>query len=345
MSEYTFDDLGAFMTAFEPLCASFGNALCENFGQMIELEAPSLSLQTMDALMADASAVLYTTFSYPAVSIDEGVLIFRETEAAALGELLLGNDGSNPPQVLEDSAVDSLSAALEGTVRGLGIALGNHLNKTVEPSLCETAFKAVTLPPAFAVAGQVVQCIFTFTIADILTGEFRLLFTPDFATAIAGDSPAAPAAPQKAAEDTNVVGQEDIEQLLAGMEGAQASPGGGAAFGAMPMAVPGGAFQPFEVLGGAPESLPRGMELILDIPLEVSVELGRVRMLIKDVLELSAGSIVELDRIAGEPVDVLVNGRLVAKGEVVVIEDNFGIRITEIVSPADRLNSVAKRAS
>lgn len=80
-----------------------------------------------------------------------------------------------------------------------------------------------------------------------------------------------------------------------------------------------------------------GLELLLDIPLEVSVELGRVRMVVKDVIELGSGSIVEIDKAAGEPVDVLVNGRLVARGEVVVIEDNFGVRITEILSPADRL--------
>ena len=66
-------------------------------------------------------------------------------------------------------------------------------------------------------------------------------------------------------------------------------------------------------------------------------------MLIRDVLELASGSIVELDRMAGEPVDLLVNGRLIAKGEVVVIEDNFGLRLTEIVSPADRVAGLSKK--
>lgn len=80
-----------------------------------------------------------------------------------------------------------------------------------------------------------------------------------------------------------------------------------------------------------------GLELLLDIPLEVSVELGRVKMVVKDVIELGSGSIVEIDKAAGEPVDVMVNGRLVARGEVVVIEDNFGVRITEILSQSDRL--------
>ncbi len=80
-----------------------------------------------------------------------------------------------------------------------------------------------------------------------------------------------------------------------------------------------------------------GLDLLMDIPLEISVELGRMRMLVKDVIELGAGSIVEIDKAAGEPVDVLVNGRPVARGEVVVIEDNFGVRITEILNPKERI--------
>ena len=117
-------------------------------------------------------------------------------------------------------------------------------------------------------------------------------------------------------------------------------------YGAAPAAptVSSGSSSPFSrMMATGPEStLPRGIELILDIPLDVTVELGRVRMLIKDVLELTSGSIIELDRVAGEPVDLLVNGRLIAKGEVVVIEDNFGIRITEIISPADRVAGLGK---
>ncbi len=86
------------------------------------------------------------------------------------------------------------------------------------------------------------------------------------------------------------------------------------------------------------------LEMLLDIPLELSVELGRLRMLIKDVVELGTGSIVEIDKAAGEPVDVMVNGRLVAKGEVVVIEDNFGVRITEILTPQERLQKLGEVA-
>lgn len=80
--------------------------------------------------------------------------------------------------------------------------------------------------------------------------------------------------------------------------------------------------------------------LILDVPLEITVELGRTRKSIKDVLELTNGSIIELERLAGEPVDIMVNGKYLAKGEVVVIDENFGVRITDIASPAERAASL-----
>ena len=81
----------------------------------------------------------------------------------------------------------------------------------------------------------------------------------------------------------------------------------------------------------------RRLELLLDVPLDLSVELGRTRMSIQDLLNLSPGSVIELDKIAGEPLDILVNDRLVARGEAVVVNDKFGVRITDIVSPSERI--------
>jgi len=79
------------------------------------------------------------------------------------------------------------------------------------------------------------------------------------------------------------------------------------------------------------------IELILDIPVQLTVELGRKRLPIKQILQLAQGSVVELDALAGEPMDVLVNGCLIAQGEVVVVNDKFGIRVTDIVTPSERL--------
>ncbi len=85
------------------------------------------------------------------------------------------------------------------------------------------------------------------------------------------------------------------------------------------------------------ESAPRKLDMLLDVPLDLSVELGRARMSIQDLLNLSPGSVIELDKVAGEPLDFIVNGRLVARGEAVVVNDKFGVRITDIISPSERI--------
>ena len=84
----------------------------------------------------------------------------------------------------------------------------------------------------------------------------------------------------------------------------------------------------------------RNLDFLMDIPLEVTVELGRSRMLMADLLRLGQGSVVGLDRAAGEPVDILVNHKLMARGEVVVVNDKFGIRLTDIISPAERVKQL-----
>ncbi|MDT8272381.1 MAG: flagellar motor switch protein FliN [Desulfomonilia bacterium] len=83
------------------------------------------------------------------------------------------------------------------------------------------------------------------------------------------------------------------------------------------------------------------LDFILDIPLEVTVEMGKTKMLINDLLQLGQGSVIELNRLAGEPLDILVNSKLVARGEVVVVSEKFGIRITDIVSPLERVKRLA----
>ncbi len=92
--------------------------------------------------------------------------------------------------------------------------------------------------------------------------------------------------------------------------------------------------------GRLPVEEEQNLNLLLDIPLQVTVELGRTRKVIKDILELSSGSIIQLDKLAGEPVDILVNNKLIAKGEVVVIDENFGVRVTDIISQWDRVQKL-----
>lgn len=116
--------------------------------------------------------------------------------------------------------------------------------------------------------------------------------------------------------------------------GVDAGAAGGAAAGAPGVPAPP---EPRKSAGAAPVQT---LDFILDIPLKVTVELGRTKMMIRDVLQLAQGSVVELSKFAGEPLEVLVNEKLVARGEVVVVNEKFGIRLTDIISPVERIEQL-----
>ncbi|KAF0825845.1 flagellar motor switch phosphatase FliY [Cytobacillus firmus] len=114
--------------------------------------------------------------------------------------------------------------------------------------------------------------------------------------------------------------------------------GGSYANGVQPNVQPAAfsSFEPYHMQ----ETETKNLDMLLDIPLQVTVELGRTKRSVKEILELSSGSIIELDKLAGEPVDILVNNRLIAQGEVVVIDENFGVRVTDIISQSDRIKKL-----
>lgn len=95
-----------------------------------------------------------------------------------------------------------------------------------------------------------------------------------------------------------------------------------------------------EKLRGLPDTSDRNLSLILDIPLRVSVELGRTKMVVNDLLNLGQGSVIELNKLAGEPMEVFVNDKMVARGEAVVVNEKFGVRLTDIISPAERVEQL-----
>lgn len=145
-------------------------------------------------------------------------------------------------------------------------------------------------------------------------------------------------------DDKSALDPHELAQMVnddKGLEEAWADPGpenddpeagfaeaGGRSFG-----------HPVQGLEDDPET-GRPLDFILDIPLEISVELGRTRMIINDLLQLGQGSVIELAKLAGEPLEILVNGKLVARGEVVVVNEKFGVRVTDIVSPMERVKSL-----
>ena len=125
------------------------------------------------------------------------------------------------------------------------------------------------------------------------------------------------------------------------------SKGAGSGGGAMEVAasnvnVTPAAFTNFAPSAGMTPQAENDLNMILDIPVQLTVELGRTKIPIKNILQLAQGSVVELDALAGEPMDVLVNGYLIAQGEVVVVNDKFGIRLTDIVTPSERMRRLSR---
>ncbi|MDR0882205.1 MAG: flagellar motor switch protein FliN [Candidatus Adiutrix sp.] len=143
--------------------------------------------------------------------------------------------------------------------------------------------------------------------------------------------------------DTPPISQTDLDKLMSDDDGLEQDWGDpGPAMpppGAEPGEGPGHFGPPPGTAAG--EGASRPLDFILDIPLEISVELGRARMVINDLLQLGQGSVIELSKLAGEPLEIFVNGKLVARGEVVVVNEKFGVRVTDIVSPMERVKSLS----
>ncbi|ARP86934.1 flagellar motor switch protein FliN [Bordetella genomosp. 9] len=158
----------------------------------------------------------------------------------------------------------------------------------------------------------------------------------DWADALAEQSRAAP--PTQA---DGLKPADDWADALAEQTAASASPAAApapAASAAKPAAA-----SVFKPLSGSSEKSTADIDLIMDVPVQLTVELGRTRLTIKNLLQLGQGSVVELDGLAGEPMDIFVNGYLIAQGEVVVVDDKYGIRLTDIITPAERINRLNGR--
>ena len=154
---------------------------------------------------------------------------------------------------------------------------------------------------------------------------------------ISADDWAAALAEQETASATQAaVSDDDWGAALAEQETAnQSAASSGSAAASPPSPPPAHVFQNLDADNVQPAA--NNLDLILDIPVQLNVELGRTKIAIRNLLQLAQGSVVELDGLAGQPMDVLVNGCLIAQGEVVVVNDKFGIRLTDIISPAERL--------
>ncbi len=332
MPDITPKESAALSDILSQLAPNLAIALSEQIGREVVLSMPQIEIVPLKDVLNRTANVLHSVFSFSQPVTVESVVFVSVETARIFSDPTESLPAGETPSSFTDVETEKLAEVMAGLVRGMATALTNISPDPVDVESCTTHVSALALPPAFALEGEVVEAELVLELPDSHTATMTFIFTPEFTAALT----ASIAPGENAGADTGL-SEDDLAAMLGGLS-SLGDPIPTPVAHSIPAA-------PFASLNAPmPEQiLPRGMEMILDIPLDVTVELGRVRMLIKDVLELASGSIVELDRVAGEPVDLLVNGRLVAKGEVVVIEDNFGLRITEIVSPADRVAGLGRR--
>jgi flagellar motor switch protein FliN len=356
---------------------SFGSsatALSTLLNQKVEITTPSVSVVEKSQL-ADEFPQPYVAIQ---VSYTEGfsganLLVIKQSDAAIIADLMLGGDGRNPADLLGEIQLSAVQEAMNQMMGSAATSMSTVFNKKVDispPSIDVLDFTESDTTGKIPTEQTLAKISFRLKIGDLIDSNIMQLVPLEFAKALVNEllNPSAldEVAPTAQAEryEEQVVTPDfasmemkqnipsDYGQPIYQQQPSQpvyqtrpVNPGPkhmGSNYNqamAQPTNVQPAVFSSFEhvQLG---ENEAKNLDMLLDIPLQVTVELGRTKRSIKEILELSTGSIIELDKLAGEPVDVLVNNKLVAKGEVVVIDENFGVRITDIISQKDRINNL-----
>lgn len=290
------------------------------------------------------------------------ILIMRERDVKVITDLMMGGDGNNIDGELGELHLSAISEAMNQMMGSSATSLSSMLGRMIDISPPEASVvnllenkNGADIAPFLA--GDFVKIEFRMQIEDLVDSTIMQLYPIDFAKSLyeifmgqqMGTS-AAPAQPEpqptpQPEPQPYIPPQAEVPQMQQAMpQTQQAMPQMQQAMPQMQQAMPQMQMPPMQQANVQPAQfqafntqMPQQMAsqenigLIMDVPLEVTVELGRTKKSIAEILDFTPGTIIELDKIAGEPIDVLVNGKFVAKGEVVVIEENFGIRVTEII--------------
>ena len=322
-------------------------------GHKDSITTPSVSMSTMNSIRASyPMPYLIVEVGYTMGINGNNVLAIQAQDASIIADLMMGGDGTNPPEELNDIHMSAVGEAMNQMMGAVSTSLSTMFNKKIDisPPKVNLIDFGTEDKVTEIVSGDepVVKVSFRMEVDGLIDSEImQILPVPTAGDMVesllhSGDTeeepepevPPAPASTAATPAPTPAPAAAPAAAAAAPMMASAAPYGMGGARVAQGVPVQAAQFTP---LSTTPVQVNEAnIGLILDVPLQVTVELGRTKKSIKDILELSNGSIVELDKLAGESVDIHVNGKLLAKGEVVVIDENFGVRITDIVSPEER---------
>ncbi|AFM13294.1 flagellar motor switch protein FliN [Turneriella parva] len=247
-------------------------------------------------------------------------LVFPKDIARRIAQTMMG--ASDEGGEINDAHLSTLSELSQSIVSSIANGLGGKFNESLSPSMPDMKlFASPADAPQFM--GGIVKISYNIAVEGMPGSRMTHYIDAGSASRWAKANRSA-GAPQAAAFDMDFGG---------------AAGGGGGGMGGGVSVNP--INFPSLQQGSGAAQLPPNLELLLDVQMALTVELGRTKKYVKEILSLGEGSIIELDKLAGEPVDLLVNGKLIARGEVVVIDENFGVRVTDIVGPAERMARMA----
>lgn len=306
--------------------------------QKVDISTPKVSVITWDELVNSHDRPCIFIQIYYKEGLDgNNILILKENDVKVIADLMMGGDGTNIAGELNELHLSAISEAMNQMMGSSSTSLSSMLETRVDISPPDASRVDLNTANAANIApflqGKFVKVSFRMQIGNLVDSELMQLYPIEFAKSlyrkfvssteepsVASVQPAPAPAPQPApapapqpAMQQPMMQQPMMQQPIAqNVNVSQAQ------------------FQPF-VSMQSPLLQQENIDLLLDVPLEVTVELGKTSKSIKEILDFVPGTVVELNRLAGEPIDVLVNGKYVAKGEAVVIGEAFGIRITDVI--------------
>ncbi len=336
-------------------------------GQKVMITTPKVTVTTWEEL-SDNYPIPFVAVKveYTHGLVGSNLLIMKEQDVKIITDLMMGGDGSNVGGELSDLHLSAISEAMNQMVGSSSTSMSSMFDKRIDispPKAFMMHFSNGETYMDIDTSQKIVKIAFKITVGNLIDSEIMQILPISFAKNLVdnllnmdtgGDKyvvpetpkprqpepqrqqPAQPAPrPQQPAYGYNAPSEQRAAAYEQEYEYDHPAPNDNRQRKEQPVNVQPAHFQSFDESKIILEK--KNISLIMDVPLQVTVELGRTQKLIKDILEFGPGSIIELDKLAGEPVDILVNGKAIAKGEVVVIDESFGVRITDIIHPSKRL--------
>jgi flagellar motor switch protein FliN/FliY len=280
-------------------------------GKNLVLSNPVVEAKSNDAVRNDfRGKYVQVQMSYSGALNGVNLVVFNFRDAGVISSLMMGDETGSVPLDITDAHQSTIQEFTNQFISSMATQFSNKIGGVVNTTPAAVSIAQsqaeLQLPP-----GELVKITYDIIIDGVMNSKLYHIIDSNIASSLGMSGGGAPAQPQTQYQHTGP--QTQISSVRFPQMGESITSGG---YG--------------------------DIALLLDVEMTLTVELGRTTKLVKDILGLGEGSIIELDKLAGEPVDLLVNGKLIARGEVVVIDENFGVRVTDIVSQDERFKSVNK---